>query len=171
MKQWAAWVTAVLAIVTLVATNTSNISKILGIAATKSQSEVEQERLEVFARKSVILYAGYDKITAELGLVYFIESHPCVDYEISYSIHNTIIDQSSRPKSVCEDMPEVVSGTYTVRALSVDPGLIRPHFYTINGELIRSNDVNVLIRWKFKFSDGSFGYHTMTAAIPIEDEQ
>ena len=167
MKQWAAWVTAVLAIVTLVATNTSNISKILGIAATKSQTEVEQERLETFARKSTILYAGYED--GELGLVYYIESHPCVDYEVTYSIHNTIIDQSSRSSSVCEDMPEVVRGTHTTRALQVDPGLIRPHFYTINGELIQSNTANVIIRWKFKFSNGSFGYFAMVAAIPIED--
>ena len=168
MNKWAGWAAAALAIVTLIGTNTKNISTILGIAATKSQAEMEMEKLEVFARKSTILYAGYNKVSSELGLVYFIESHPCVDYDIVYSIHNTVIDDSSRSASVCEDMPEVVSGTHTIRTISVDPGLIRPHFYTINGELIQSNTANVIIQWKFKFSDGTFGYHSMVAAIPLE---
>ena len=110
-------------------------------------------------------------VDSELGLVYFIESHPCVDYEIRYVIHGTTIDSSSRPASVCEDLPELRTGTSTVRAISVDPGLIRPNIYTINGELIQSDTATVLIQWKFKFSDGSFGYNTMTAAIPLEDNK
>ena len=171
IKKLAPWITAVVAGVMLVATNFTTIKTILGIAAEKSQVELEQEKLEVFARKSAILYAGYEKESNELGVVYFIESHPCVDYEISYTIHNQVIDSSSRLASVCEDTPEVVSGTHTVRALSVDPGLIRPHFYTVNGQLIKSADVNILIQWKFKFTDGTFGYHTMTAAVPIPKEE
>ena len=161
------WGAAVLAIAGLIGTNAGNISTLLGLAATKSIVEQEQERLEVFARKSNILYAGYDKVNNELGLVYFIESHPCVDYEIKYVIHGTVVDEASRHASVCEDLPEVRSGTSTVRAISIDPGLIRPNVYTINGELIQSDTATVLIQWKFKFSDGSFGYHTMTAAIPL----
>ena len=170
MKQLVPWGAAVLALMGLLASNAGSISTILGLAATKSQTEVEHERLEVFARKSSILYAGYDKVDAELGLVYFIESHPCVDYEITYSIHNVVVDDSQRDASVCEDLPEVVSGTHTVRSIGVDPGLIRPHFYTINGQLIQSDTVTVLIQWKFKFSDGTFGYHTMNASIPLEDD-
>ena len=170
MNQWAGWAAAALAIATLIGTNTKNISTLLGIAATQTQAQIEQEKLQVFARRSTILYAGYDKVNTELGLVYFIESHPCVDYEITYTIHNTVVDQSSRPGSVCSDLPEVVTGTHTIRAISVDPGLIRPHFYTINGELIQSNTANVIIQWKFTFSDGTFGYHSMVAAIPIEGD-
>ena len=169
MKQLVPWGAAVLALAGLLATNASSISTILGFAATKSLVEQEQERLEVFARKSNILYAGYDKVSSELGLVYFIESHPCVDYEIKYVIHGSTVDEASRSALVCEDLPEVRTGTSTVRAISVDPGLIRPNIYTINGELIQSDTATVLIQWKFKFSDGSFGYHTMSAAIPLEN--
>ena len=171
MKNLVPWGAAVLAIAGLIGTNANNISTLLGIAATKTTVEQEQERLEIFARKSNILYAGYDKVSSELGLVYFIESHPCVDYEIKYVIHSTTIDSSSRPATVCEDLPELRTGTSTVRAISVDPGLIRPNIYTINGELIQSDTATVLIQWKFKFSDGSFGYNTMTAAIPLEDNK
>ena len=167
MKNLVPWGAAVLAIAGLIGTNAGNISTLLGLAATKTIVEQEQERLEVFARKSNILYAGYDKVSNELGLVYFIESHPCVDYEIKYVIHGTVVDEASRPASVCEDLPEIRTGTSTVRGISVDPGLIRPNIYTINGELIQSDTATVLIQWKFKFSDGSFGYHTMTAAIPL----
>ena len=167
LSKIAPWLTSVLAITALIATNSSAISTLLGVAATKTITEQQQERLEVFARKSAILYAGYDKVNAELGLVYFVESHPCVDYEIIYSVHNVVIDQSSRSSVVCEHLPELSTGTHTVRTLSVDPGLIRPHFYTVDGQLIESADVNVLIQWKFKFEDGSYGYHTMTAAIPL----
>ena len=169
LKTIAPWVTSALAIIALAATNSASISTVLGFAAEKSLTEQQQEKLEVFARKSAILYAGYDKVSSELGIVYFIESHPCVDYEIKYVVHGTVIDQSTRAGSVCEDLPELSTGTHTVRALSVDPGLIRPHFYTIDGQLIESADVNVLIQWKFKLADGSFGYHTMTAAIPISE--
>ena len=166
MKQWTGWAAAALAIATLLGTNISNISTLLGIAATKSQAEVERDKLDVFARKSNILYAGYED--GELGLVYYIESHPCVDYEITYSILNTVVDRSSRSSSVCEDKPELVTGTVTAREFPVDSKLIRATHFTVNGELIQSNTANVVIRWKFEFSDGTFGYHSMVAAIPLE---
>ena len=165
--KWGGLFAAIIAIGAFLGTASGDLKTILGFAATQSQTEIEHERLEIFARKSTVLYAGYDEVNTELGIVYFIESHPCVDYEVKYVIHNVVIDSSVRDSSVCEDLPEVKTGTHTVRKLVVDPGLIRPHFYTINGELIESDTVTVLIQWKFKFSDGSFGYHTMTAAIPL----
>ena len=51
MKNLVPWGAAVLAIAGLIGTNANNISTLLGIAATKTTVEQEQERLEVFARK------------------------------------------------------------------------------------------------------------------------
>ena len=162
------WATSGLAIATLIATNSSNIGKLLGVAVAKTEAELEREKVEIFARKSAILYGGYTRESSELGIVYFVESHPCVDYSITYVMHNVVISQADRQSSVCEDLPELITGTHTVRTIKIDPKLMRPHYYTINGQLIESNDVNVLIQWKFNISDGTFAYHTMTVAIPLE---
>ena len=163
------WGAAILALAGLLASNAGNISTILGFAAVKSKTELQHETLEVFARKSSIIYAGYDMVNQEVGLVYFIESHPCTDYEVKYSIGNEVIFESAKTASICEDLPELRTGTTTVRTIVVDPDKIRPNYFTVNGQLIESDTANVLIQWKFKLEDGSFGYHTMSAAIPLEN--
>ena len=163
----APWLTSVLAIAALITTNSGSISTLLGIAATQTETQIQQDKLQVFARTSAILHAQWNEGEGVVEIVYYISSHPCTDYEVSYVIHNVVVEGVEIPSSVCEDKPELKSGTYAVKRLEIDPSLIRPAYYTIDGQLIESNDVSLLIQWKFALSDGSFGYHTMTVAIPL----